>query len=114
MLATGSIATFRYLAEEAQMSIVLKVNYRLASDVEAQLRRDATQAGLDWEIPIGGGRRGGVYFFDDKLSAGAWQEGFSRRIAKAGGSQVTFRSFEVNETSSAAVGRRLVKLRRVA
>lgn len=95
------------------MAIILQVNYRPsaaqaqapeAKRVESARRIADTVGGLQWKVWISSedGLRGGIYLFDDRESARAWAEGDLRpRLTDGGGTDISIRFFEVDETLSA-------------
>lgn len=95
------------------MATILQVSYRPSvgqaaalesKRVESARRIADTVGGLQWKVWVSSedGLRGGIYLFDDRESARAWAEGDLRpRLTEGGGTDLSIRYFEVDETLSA-------------
>jgi hypothetical protein len=94
------------------MPIILQVNYAPSPTQPPQSREQCIAAaeaiaalpGLRWKVWIkdeASATRGGIYLFDDIESARAWGDMvLPKRLADAGGSNISIRYFEVNEEQS--------------
>ena len=93
------------------MAVILQVNFTPAPDQpapepEAAVRRAreiAALKGLQWKVWLRTeetGTRGGIYLFDDRASAAAWEAELSRTLAANGATNIQIRHFDINAAQS--------------